>query len=90
MEKSTQNKRKKRQKDDIMLLDWRLGDMQSRHSSKEGNTDRGAKRLKIVMINAYDLPEEMVEELKQSGYIVDIVKKAVSVKNSLIEKIESF
>jgi hypothetical protein len=46
--------------------------------------------LKIVMINAYDLPEEMVEELKQSGYIVDIMKKAVSVKNSLIEKLESF
>jgi hypothetical protein len=42
------------------------------------------------MINAYDLPEEMVEELKQSGYIVDIMKKAVSVKNSLIEMIESF
>jgi hypothetical protein len=46
--------------------------------------------LKIVMINAYDLPEEMVEELKQSRYIVDIMKKAVSVKNSLIEMIESF
>jgi hypothetical protein len=46
--------------------------------------------LKIVMINAYDLPEEMVEVLKQSGYIVDIMKKAVSVKNSLIEMIESF
>ena len=44
--------------------------------------------LKIVMINAYDLPEEMVEEQKQSGYIVDIMKKAVSVKNSLIEMIE--
>ena len=41
--------------------------------------------LKIVMINAYDLPEEMVEKQKQSGYIVDIMKKAVSVKNSLIE-----
>jgi ribosomal protein S8 len=46
--------------------------------------------LKIVMINAYDLPEEMVEVLKQSGYIVDIMKKDVSVKNSLIEMIESF
>ena len=46
MEKSTQNKRRKRQKDDIMLLDWRLGDMQRRHSSKEGNTYRGAKRFK--------------------------------------------
>jgi hypothetical protein len=30
----------------------------------------------------------MVEELKQSGYIVDIIKKPVSVK-SLMEKIES-
>jgi hypothetical protein len=46
--------------------------------------------LKIVIINVYDLPEEMVEKLKQSGYIVDIMKKAVSAKNSLIEKIESF
>jgi hypothetical protein len=36
--------------------------------------------LKIVMINADDLPEEMVEEQKQSRYIVDIIKKAVSVK----------
>ena len=41
------------------------------------------------MISAYELDPKMVEELKQSGYIVDVIKKPVSMK-SLIEKIESF
>ena len=31
----------------------------------------------------------MVEELKQSRYVVDVIKKPVSMK-SLIEKIDSF
>jgi DNA-binding response OmpR family regulator len=42
---------------------------------------------KIIMISAYELDEKMVEELKQSGYIVDVTKKPVSMK-TLIEKIE--
>jgi DNA-binding response OmpR family regulator len=42
---------------------------------------------KIIMISAYELNEKMVEELKQSEYIVDVIKKPVSMK-TLIEKIE--
>jgi DNA-binding response OmpR family regulator len=42
---------------------------------------------KIIMISAYELNEKMVEELKQSEYIVDVTKKPVSMK-TLIEKIE--
>jgi DNA-binding response OmpR family regulator len=45
--------------------------------------------VKIIIVSAYELEQEMVEGLKQSGYIVDIIKKPVSMK-SLIEKIESF
>jgi DNA-binding response OmpR family regulator len=43
--------------------------------------------VKIIMISAYELNEKMVEELKQSEYIVDVIKKPVSMK-TLIEKIE--
>ena len=30
--------------------------------------------VKVIMVSAYDLVEKMVEELKQSGYIVDLIK----------------
>jgi CheY-like chemotaxis protein len=86
IERYFEEKKVKGEKIDLLLLDYRLGDMQ-------GDTvARKVKELndvKIIMISAYELDEKMVEELKQSRYVVDVIKKPVSMK-SLIEKIENF
>ncbi len=69
-----------------MLLDYRLGDMQGDTVAKKV---KELNDVKIIMISAYELDGNIVEELKRSRYIVDVIKKPVSMK-SLIEKIESF
>ena len=43
--------------------------------------------VKIILLTAYELDEKIVEEIKQSGYIVDVIKKPVSI-TPLIKKIE--
>jgi DNA-binding response OmpR family regulator len=81
-----EEKKVKGKKIDILLLDYRLGDMQGDTVAKKV---KELNDVKIIMISAYELDEKMVEGLKQSGYIVDVIKKPVGMK-SLIEKIESF
>lgn len=67
------------------MLDYRLGDMYGDTVAKKV---KELNDVKIIMVSAYELDQEMVEGLKQSGYIVDILKKPVSMK-SLMEKIKS-
>jgi DNA-binding response OmpR family regulator len=81
-----EEKKVKGKKIDILLLDYRLGDIQGDIVAKKV---KELNDVKIIMISAYELDEKMVGDLKQSGYIVDVIKKPVSMK-SLIEKIESF
>ena len=81
-----EEKKVKGKKIDILLLDYRLGDMQGDTVAKKV---KELNDVKIIMISAYELDEKMVEGLKQSGYIVDVIKKPVGMK-FLIEKIESF
>jgi response regulator RpfG family c-di-GMP phosphodiesterase len=86
IEKYFEEKKLKNKKIDILLLDYRLGNMYGDTVAKKV---KELDDVKIIMISAYELDPKMVEELKQSEYIVDVIKKPVSVK-SLIEKIESF
>ncbi|MDQ4015882.1 MAG: response regulator [Thermoproteota archaeon] len=86
IEKYFEEKKVKNKKIDILLLDYRLGDMYGDTVAKKV---KELDDVKIIMISAYELDPKMVDELKQSGYIVDVIKKPVSMK-SLIEKIESF
>jgi DNA-binding response OmpR family regulator len=85
IEKYFEEKKVKGKKIDILLLDYRLGDMYGDTVAKKV---KELNDVKIIIVSAYELEHEMVEELKQSGYIVDIIKKPVSVR-SLMEKIES-
>ena len=86
IERYFEEKKVKGEKIDLLLLDYRLGDMQGDTVAKKV---KELNDVKIIMISAYELDENMVEELKQSRYVVDVIKKPVSMK-SLIEKIESF
>ena len=62
---------------DLILLDYKLGDMPG------GDVARKIKQLngvKIILITAYDLDEQSVEDLKLNGYIVDVVRKPVDLE----------
>lgn len=86
IEKYFEEKKVKGKKIDILFLDYRLGDMYGDTVAKKV---KGLNDVKIIMVSAYELEQEMVEGLKQLGSIVDIIKKPVSTK-SLMEKIKSF
>ncbi len=86
IDKYFNEKKVKGKKIDILLLDYRLGDMQGDAVAKKV---KELNDVKVIIVSAYDLEEKMVEELKQSGNIVDFIKKPVSI-TCLIEKIESF
>ena len=86
IEKYFEEKKLNGKKIDILLLDYKIRDMEG---------DRVAKKVKelndvnIIIITAYELERKMVDELKHAGYIVDVIKKPISIK-SLIERLESF
>lgn len=69
---------------DVMLLDYRLGD------SKGDDIACKIRELddtKIILISAYDLEKQRIDELKASSCIVDMLVKPVSLK-ALIEKVQ--
>jgi CheY-like chemotaxis protein len=48
-----------------------------------GDVARKIKQLngvKIILITAYDLDEQLVEDLKLNGYIVDVIRKPVDLE----------
>ena len=84
IEKYFEQKKVKGKKIDILLLDYRLGDMLGDTVAKKV---KELNDVKIILLTAYELDEKIVEEIKQSGYIVDVIKKPVSI-TPLIKKIE--
>lgn len=69
---------------DVMLLDYRLGDSMGDDIACK---IRDLDGTKIILISAYDLEKEKVEELKASNCIVDLIVKPVSLK-ALIERVQ--
>jgi response regulator RpfG family c-di-GMP phosphodiesterase len=70
---------------DILLLDYRLGDMLGNEVACK------IKRLdgtKVVLVSAYELEENMVERLIQERCIVATFRKPLSL-NTLAEKVAS-
>ena len=84
IQKYFEQKKVKGKKIDILLLDYRLGDMLGDTVAKKV---KELNDVKIILLTAYELDEKIVEEIKQSGYIVDVIKKPVSI-TPLIKKIE--
>ena len=84
IEKYFEQKKVKGKKIDILLLDYRLGDMLGDTVAKKV---KELNDVRIILLTAYELDEKIVEEIKQSGYIVDVIKKPVSI-TPLIKKIE--
>ena len=68
---------------DLILLDYRLGDTTGYHVAhkiKELND------VKIIMITAYEVNDDIVRELEDNELVVDIVQKPIAI-DSLMAKV---
>lgn len=72
-----------RKKIDIILLDYKLGDSTGDDIACK---IRDLGDAKVILITAYDLDREKVDDLKKSNCIVDVIIKPVSLK-TLAEKV---
>ncbi|HEV8405243.1 MAG TPA: response regulator [Nitrososphaera sp.] len=70
---------------DILLLDYRLGDMLGNEVACK---IKGLNGTKIVLISAYDLDELMIKDLKEKHCIVTNMKKPITL-SSLANKLDS-
>lgn len=68
---------------DVLLLDYRLGDIRGDDVACKLSELDGTK---IILISAYDLEKQKVDELKASNCIVDSIVKPVSLP-VLLEKV---
>lgn len=69
---------------DVILLDYRLGDSMGDDIAYKIRDLDGAK---VIMITAYDLEREKVDELKAANCIVDVIIKPVGLK-ALADKVQ--
>ncbi|HXV45541.1 MAG TPA: response regulator [Nitrososphaera sp.] len=68
---------------DVLLLDYRLGDSTGEDiACKIRDLDGG----RTILMSAYDLESEKVDELKASNCIVDVITKPVSLR-ALTERV---
>ncbi|MGI0047978.1 MAG: response regulator [Nitrososphaera sp.] len=69
----------------VVLLDYRLGDSRGDDIACKIRDLEGAR---TILISAFDLEKEKVDELKANNCIVDTIIKPVSLK-ALIEKVQN-
>jgi response regulator RpfG family c-di-GMP phosphodiesterase len=62
---------------DLLLLDYKLGDMLGDDVARKIKELNG---VKIILISAYELDNNLVGDLKQNGYIIDVIKKPVDLE----------
>ena len=60
---------------DVLLLDYKLGDMLG---DKVACQIRELDGTKTILLSAYEIDEKLLDELKQRNCIVDRMKKPVS------------
>jgi CheY-like chemotaxis protein len=69
----------------LILLDYRLGDMMGDSVARKIKEYNGTK---IILISAYDLDSELINELKENSYIARYLEKPIHIAN-LIEIVAS-
>jgi response regulator RpfG family c-di-GMP phosphodiesterase len=65
----------------LILLDYRLGDIMG---DSVARTIKEYNGTKIILISAYDLDSELINELKEDSYIAKYIEKPIHIAN-LIE-----
>ncbi|HZD35374.1 MAG TPA: response regulator [Nitrososphaeraceae archaeon] len=67
----------------LLLLDYKLGDMRGDLVARKIKELNGTK---IILISAYDLDGELVQELEENNYIAKYIEKPIHLTN-LIETV---
>ena len=76
--------RNKNEEIDLLLLDFKLGDISGDIVARKV---KEIDDIKILLITAFELDNQIVSELKQEGLIEDVVKKPVQLEQ-LSQKIK--
>lgn len=69
---------------DVLLLDYRLKDMLG---DEVAQTIRKMNGTKIILISAYDLEENKINNLMENGFIENFLPKPIRVRE-IVEEIE--
>lgn len=68
----------------ILLLDYRLGDSTGDDIACK---IRDLDGTKVIMLSAFELEHEIIQDLKKNNCIVELLKKPIALKQ-LIDKVE--
>jgi DNA-binding response OmpR family regulator len=77
--------KKKNEKVDLVLLDYKLGDISGENVARKIREIE--KNIKILMITAFELEDHIVNNMIQNRYINDIINKPIQLEE-LSKKIE--
>ena len=79
--------KKKNEKIDLVLLDYKLGDISGENVARKIREIE--KNIKILMITAFELEDHVVKNMIQNRYINDIINKPIQLEE-LSKKIEEY
>ena len=77
--------KKKNEKIDLVLLDYKLGDISGENVARKIRDIE--KNIKILMITAFELEDHVVKNMIKNRYINDIINKPIQLEE-LSKKIE--
>ena len=77
--------KKKNEKIDLVLLDYKLGDISGENVARKIREIE--KNIKILMITAFELEDHVVKNMIKNRYINDIINKPIQLEE-LSKKIE--
>ena len=78
--------KKKNEKIDLVLLDYKLGDISGENVARKIREIE--KNIKILMITAFELEDHVVKNMIKNRYINDIINKPIQLEE-LSKKIEN-
>jgi CheY-like chemotaxis protein len=70
------DERQKGRKIDLILLDYKLGDIMGDSVARK---IKELNDVKIILISAYDLDHQMICDLKENEYVVEVLKKPFTI-----------
>jgi CheY-like chemotaxis protein len=72
------DERHKGRKIDLILLDYRLGDIMGDTVARK---IKELNDVKIILISAYDLDQQLICNLKENEYVVEVLKKPFTIES---------
>lgn len=78
------DRKNKNEKVDLLLLDYKLGDISGDVVARKV---KDIENTKILLITAFELDDKVIQDLVQNKYVVEVIKKPILLEQ-LSQKIE--